>query len=126
MMTTDQQSIEPGDIGAGDFIATAVPVAEDPPAVKPPPMVLGVQGIDAKPVHEMNQIDWATYIVLPPFQMFAAEKMPNATSEDSQRHALIYCQNNGHSPAIIEEYCAWHKAKGYWKNETPTGQIIEG
>ena len=94
-------------------------------AVKPPPIRVQTQGIEAKPVTmNVEAIDWKRLIGLPSFQMFAAERWPNDTGADSEGHAANVAGANGYEPALYETYCQWHKDKGYWPNETPMGELI--
>jgi hypothetical protein len=86
--------------------------------VKPPPIVVGVQGFvatttkaDEVPTAPALLIDWEALTGLPAFQMFVAEKKGGEVRE---------------SPDFYAEYCDWHEAKGYWPNETPMGRLIGG
>ena len=96
--------------------------------MKPPTQIAGVQGIAAVPV-TMNEppkstaVDWRRVVALPPFQMFAAERMRNTSGKDSQEHAADYVQAQGGGADVFQAYCQWHEAKGYWKNETPMGEV---
>lgn len=99
------------------------------PATKPPAQVAGVVGIAATPI-TMNEpapelaraIDWPKVAGLPPFQMFAAERMRNTTGKDSFDHALEFVRARGAGQDVLDEYEAWHAAKGYWPSETPYGE----
>lgn len=78
---------------------------------KPPPMRVGVTGFDAfiaKISAPADKPDWPLLESLPPFQMFLAEKRVK-----SQRTQDFY-----------EDYCRWHKAKGYWLNEDAHGRSL--
>lgn len=97
---------------------------------KPPAQVAGVQGFNAftTPADEMKpkptpQVDWAKLAGLPPFAMFAQEvygvSSNNLTPWVSE---LIKNTQDG----IYQQYCDWHAAKGYWKGETPMGDMING
>ncbi len=97
--------------------------------MKPPTQVAGVQGIAPEPVtmHEppkSTAVDWRRVVALPPFQMFAAERMRNTSGKDSAEHAMDFVRVQGGGVDIFSAYCGWHTDKGYWKNETPTGEII--
>lgn len=89
---------------------------------KPPTQVAGVVGIDATPI-TMNtppeRIDWRAVVALPPFQMYAAERMRNTSGKDSQEHAWDYVRAQGLGADVLEGYRQWHAAKGYWPSETP-------
>lgn len=84
--------------------------------MKPPTQIAGVQGIDATrfPVDDVIPKRFRDRLAgLPPFQMFAAEKR--------QLPAALALQDEA-----VREYVEWHKAKGYWPNETPFGELIGG
>lgn len=92
---------------------------------KPPTQIAGVQGFvafEAKPTRTVEDSVWRRLIELPPFQMFAAEQMPNTKGYDSVAHAVEFIQSRAASPAIVAEYETWHAQKGYWKDETPIGE----
>lgn len=96
---------------------------------KPPTQVTGVSGIAPEPIREdpvqtpTTNINWSAVVSLPPFQMFAAEKMRNTSGKDSQEHAADYVRQQGAGPDVLQAYSEWHTAKGYWKNETPLGEM---
>lgn len=97
------------------------------PASKPPTQVAGVAGIAPEKI-VMNEasttkLPWADIAGLPPFQMFAAERLRNTSGRDSQEHAKDVIRAKGAGQDLFDEYAAWHKAKGYWPNETPMGGI---
>ena len=81
---------------------------------KPPTLRVGVSGFsafEAKPGAPDGQaIDWQHLEALPAFEMFLAE-----TRQKAQRSADFY-----------DQYCQWHAIKGYWPNETPKGELIDG
>lgn len=98
------------------------------PTTKPPPQIAGVQGIDAIPVTMYEPpnntfVDWIKVVSLPPFQMFAAERMRNTSGKDAQEHAADYVRAHGAGADVFQSYCQWHQSKGYWKNETPMGEL---
>ena len=91
---------------------------------KPPTQYAGVVGIEPKPIEltpDRPVIDWHAVAALPPFQMFAAERMRNTSGKDSMDHALDYVRGMGAAPDVLQAYEAWHDKKGYWPNETPLG-----
>lgn len=94
---------------------------------KPPTQIAAAHGIAPKPVtmHEPQStaVDWSVVVALPPFQMFAAERMRNTSGKDSQEHAVDYVRARGGGADVFQAYCEWHAAKGYWKNETPMGEV---
>ena len=97
-------------------------------AVKPPTQIAGVSGIAAVPV-VMNEpptapsVDWTRVVNLPVFQMYAAELQRNHGGLDSKRHAEEVVRDKGAGLDLFNAYCDWHKAKGYWPNETPLGKL---
>ena len=107
---------------------------------KPPTQRAGVEGIAAIPIEltppQPQKIDWARLCELPPFQMFAAECLPelgNAFSTMKSGCGPLWEWNTelkdwmlSHEPEdLYKQYCDWHKAKGYWPNETPMGELIK-
>ena len=95
-------------------------------SAKPPTQVAGVVGIASTPI-TMNEppqaIDWARLVTLPPFQMFAAERVRNADGADSQEHARGVIRDL-HQAGLFEAYAQWHAAKGYWPGEDPYGRSL--
>ena len=93
--------------------------------IKPPPIVLGVQGIAPKPI-TMNEAkaDWRKIVMLPPFQMYAAEC--GARDGNAYQAAKVFLSNElsrKGDDVVWAEYCDWFEAKGYWANETPDGKL---
>lgn len=96
---------------------------------KPPAQVAGVQGFNAftTPADEikpksMTQVDWARLAGLPPFAMFAQE-VYGVSGNNLMPWVNELIRNTQGS--IYQEYCDWHAAKGYWKGETPMGELIQ-
>lgn len=89
---------------------------------KPPAQVAGVQGFNAfttpadEPKSTRQHIDWNRLNSLPPFGMFIDEKYG---SRDNIIGRLV-----DRDQTLYQEYCDWHKAKGYWIGETPMGEIV--
>lgn len=102
-------------------------MSKQTPGAKPPTQVASVAGIAPKPI-TMNEpqtsADWEKLVRLPPFQMFAAERMVNVTGNDAENHAKAFVSAHGFGLSVYDDYCQWHQAKGYWPNETPLGQLI--
>ena len=101
-------------------------------AVKPPTQGVGVEGIAPKPIELTPQaqvrVDWALVGALPPFQMFIASLSPCPADRDGQRWAIEYATRNAAQRGdaeLLQAYCEWHTAKGYWPKETPFGELIE-
>ena len=96
---------------------------------KPPAQHAGVVGIASTPV-TMNEpqpaIDWGRLVTLPPFQMWAAQRLPtmHPGGRNSEEHAKDVVGRLGMGVEVFQEYAAWHKAKGYWPNESPMGESI--
>ena len=92
---------------------------------KPPTQYAGVVGIEPKPIvltpEPTQHVNWGAVASLPPFQMFAAERMRNTSGKDSELHAQDFIRSKGHEQDLFDEYAAWHTAKGYWPGETPMG-----
>lgn len=79
---------------------------------KPEPIRVGTKGFNAfeaksEPLSPI--IDWQHIAGLPPFEMFMAERHSTGDQSPSQ--------------ALFDEYCQWHKNKGYWPNEDPMGRL---
>lgn len=94
---------------------------------KPPTQVAGVTGIAAEKI-EMNEapanaLPWPFIASLPPFQMYAVEKMRNTSGKDSQAHAEDFIRAMGGGQDLFNAYVDWHAAKGYWPGESPLGHI---
>ena len=113
-------------VETAEVAAPAELVPAPVPAPKPPPQVMGVVGIDPiKVTMGAPQMDWHKLCSLPPFQMFAAEKMPMGNATDSYAHAASFVQTRASSPEIVNDYIAWHTAKNLWPAETPFGALKE-
>ena len=94
---------------------------------KPPTQIAGVVGIEPERI-VMNEaptttLPWPFIASLPPFQMFAAERVRNTSGRDSQDHAKDVIRAKGAGQDLYDDYATWHAAKGYWPNETPTGEV---
>lgn len=96
---------------------------------KPPTQTAGVSGIDGHggmgeaPIPDNAYIDWRNLVNLPAFEMFVLEQSGQIGSSAgewvSARRAAIS------DSVLYDQYAAWHKDKGLWVNETPTGKLIE-
>ena len=98
---------------------------------KPPTQTAGVTGIDGHggmgeaPTEEAKpSIDWQKLIALPAFEMFVAEESGNSdyvsiTSWIKNRRASMG------DDKLYDLYAKWHEAKGYWPDETPSGDLIQ-
>lgn len=90
---------------------------------KPPTQIAGVVGISATPITMNEAFPWTLIAGLPPFQMFAAERMRNTSGKDSMGRALEYVRALGGGSDVLQAYEEWHAAKGYWPNEDPFGRV---
>jgi len=98
-------------------------VAED--AIKPPPIRVAVAGIEPAPIAlTPARRDWERLANLPPFQMWAAERLrsEHPGGRDSAEHARDVVRRLGAGDDVYAEYAEWHAAKGYWPDETPMGE----
>lgn len=94
------------------------------PSKKPPTQVASVQGFsafEAKP-KEPLRIDWQRLIGLPPFQMFAIERI--GKPHDAIMGWLPEWMSQQDPMDLYNDYCQWHREKGYWPNESPMGELI--
>jgi hypothetical protein len=96
-------------------------MSTDPAAQKPEPIRVGVSGFsafDPAPVKEAA-IDWGRIIGLPPFQMFAAERLGmTSTPPDGTLIAMV---READRASLYAEYAQWHAKKGCWPKEDPLG-----
>lgn len=96
---------------------------------KPPPQTLGVSGIAEQPIlmPTPRRVNWAQVAALPPVQMFLTERDgPNQTGKNSQEWATEVALRLAASmgdETLLDEYSAWHQARGYWPGETPLGEV---
>lgn len=98
------------------------------PTKKPETIRVSAEGIESRPI-TMNEpdmgVNWERLSRLPPFQMYVAETEPAPEGEDSEQWALkvaLRHKAEGASDHLYENYCQWHRDKGYWPSETPTGE----
>lgn len=94
-------------------------------SVKPPTQKVDVSGFKAD-LYGNKEIRWNVLIQLPKFQMFIIER-----SKKSYETVMdwivdyIKSQIRYDESIFFDEYVNWHDAKGYWKNETVYGELIE-
>lgn len=94
-------------------------------SVKPPTQKVDVSGFKAD-LYGNKEIRWNVLIQLPKFQMFIIER-----SKKSYETVMdwivdyIKSQIRDDESIFFDEYVNWHDAKGYWKNETVYGELIE-
>ena len=110
-------------------------------AKKPPTQVAGVEGIAPKPVTMNDQpertlrVDMVALIKLPPFQMYTVERGYLSQGEIEMAtgfqgpNTMRVMQNlvtraGNDLNALYDDYCQWHRDKGYWPNESPAGELL--
>lgn len=98
---------------------------------KPPTQTAGVTGIDAHggmgeaPIEQPFQqyIDWNKLIHLPAFEMFVAEESGQSAGASATEWVANRRSTMG-DDKLYDLYAKWHKAKGYWADETPMGKLV--
>lgn len=99
---------------------------------KPPTQTAGVGGIDAHggmgeaPIEQPSQqyIDWQKLIGLPAFEMFVFDESGQHAGASADEWVVQRRAGMGDKP-LYELYAKWHRAKGYWPDETPMGDLIQ-
>ena len=98
---------------------------------KPPTQTAGVTGIDAHgsmggaPIEPASHtIDWNKIVGLPSFEMFVFEESGQHAGASADEWVANRRAGMGDKP-LYELYAKWHKAKGYWPDETPMGELIQ-
>lgn len=91
---------------------------------KPPTQKVDVSGFKAD-LYGNKEIHWNILIQLPKFQMFVIER--SKKSYDNVMDWIVdYIKSEIQDESrFFDEYVNWHGAKGYWKNETVYGELIE-
>ena len=84
------------------------------PGVKPPPITLSVAGFEAHAGMGQAEVPWSKVMRLPAFELFVAEQFPGTSPAQLER-----------TDELFQRYCAWHRSKGQWPNETPLGELFE-
>lgn len=95
--------------------------------IKPPTQGVGVIGInDSAFGSDTSGVRWEVLIHLPKFQAFCIEKS-KLSYENVMDWIIDFCiaELNKDASIFFEEYKKWHDAKGYWKNETIYGELID-
>ena len=99
--------------------------------VKPPTQGVGVEGFKADLyAADEKKIAWHVLVGLPKFQMFVVEQ-PTANYGDHTNivdwiNRYVTDRSGASSPqALLDEYAAWHGAKGYWAGEDIYGNLLE-
>lgn len=94
---------------------------------KPPTQGVGVIGIDDSAFgSDTSGVRWEALIHIPKFQMFCIEKS-KLSYENVMEWIVdfVISELNKDVSIFFEEYKHWHDAKGYWKNETIYGELID-
>lgn len=96
---------------------------------KPPTQTAGVGGINAHGgmgdmVLPADYIDWNKLLGLPSFEMFVQEESGQTPGEAANNWVAARRAGMGDKP-FYQLYAKWHKAKGYWPDETPMGALIQ-
>lgn len=91
---------------------------------KPPTQIAGVTGIDGHgAMGEAPVINWFKLVDLPAFEMFVSEQSGLHTKVTVDNWVKDRRATLGDSP-FYDQYAAWHAKKGFWPNETPTGELM--
>lgn len=97
---------------------------------KPEPIIVGgAGGFDAFATKEKapKAINWGYMLNFPPFQMYLAETYSGHIDSPDwylEKLSKAIGENNNSEDLVFKKYANWHKDKGLWKNETPTGEIV--
>ena len=95
--------------------------------VKPPTQGVGVIGInDSAFGSDTSGVRWEVLIHLPKFQGSCIEKS-KLSYENVMDWIVDYVVSELEKDVSVffKEYKHWHDAKGYWKNETIYGKLID-
>ena len=99
---------------------------------KPPTQTAGVNGIDAhggmgeapeQSIPNNAYIDWGKLINLPAFELFVLEESGQGAGSSASEWVKQRRSTMG-DDKLYDLYANWHKAKGLWANESPTGKLI--
>ena len=100
---------------------------EDLKPSKPPTQGVGVIGInDSAFGSDTSGVRWEVLINMPKFQSFCIER-----SKLSYENVMdwivdfVIAELKKDNCQFFKEYKEWHDAKGYWKNETIYGELID-
>ena len=96
---------------------------------KPPTQTAGVGGIAAhggmgEMVMPADYINWNKLVSLPSFEMFVFEESGQHAGASADEWVVQRRAGMGDKP-LYELYAKWHRAKGYWPDETPMGELIQ-
>ena len=97
---------------------------------KPPTQYAGVVGIEPKPIvltpEPSQHVNWGAVASLPPFQMYVAERFGRAARDSHEwaTECAVHKAAQVGDKALMDDYVAWHAAKGYWPKEDPLGRSL--
>ena len=100
---------------------------EDLKQIKPPTQGIGVIGIDDSAFgSDTSGVRWEALIHIPKFQAFCIEKS-KLSYENVMEWIVDFVVSELEKDVSVffKEYKDWHDAKGYWKNETIYGDLID-
>ena len=100
---------------------------EDLKQIKPPTQGIGVIGIDDSAFgSDTSGVRWEALIHIPKFQAFCIEKS-KLSYENVMEWIVdfVVSELEKNVSVFFKEYNDWHDAKGYWKNETIYGELID-
>lgn len=95
--------------------------------IKPPTQGVGVIGInDSAFGSDTSGVRWEALIHIPKFQAFCIERS-GLSYENVMDWIVDFCvgELEKDNCQFFKDYKEWHDAKGYWKNETIYGELIE-
>lgn len=95
--------------------------------IKPPTQGVGVIGInDSAFGSDTSGVRWEALIHIPKFQAFCIERS-GLSYEDVMDWIVDFAvrELEKDNCQFFKDYKEWHDAKGYWKNETIYGELIE-
>ncbi|MGO2504843.1 MAG: hypothetical protein ACTH7L_01870 [Psychrobacter alimentarius] len=100
------------------------PISNPTSIKKPPTQIAGVTGIDAHgSMGEAPVINWHHLIRLPSFEMFVLEESGQHVGSAAVEWINSRRQTMG-DDKLYDLYASWHKKKGLWPDETPTGELV--
>lgn len=94
---------------------------------KPPTQGVGVVGInDSAFGSDTSGVRWEALIHIPKFQAFCIERS-GLSYENVMDWIVDFAvgELEKDNCQFFKDYKEWHDAKGYWKNETIYGELIE-
>ena len=95
--------------------------------IKPPTQGVGVIGInDSAFGSDTSGVRWEALIHIPKFQAFCIERS-GLSYENVMDWIVDFAvgELEKDNCQFFKDYKEWHDAKGYWKNETIYGELIE-